>query len=293
MENRDKSAIQTILWSILLNIFLAIVKGTTGIVGNSYALIADAIESINDVFASLLVFLGLKYASRPADDNHPYGHGKIEPLVTFLVVSILVGSAVFIGYQSVQHILIPHESPEFFTIYVLLGIILFKELSFRYVYKKGKKLESTSLMADAWHHRSDALTSVVALIGILVAVIMGPGYESADDWAALAASGLIMYNAYKIFRPALSEVMDEHMYDELIEKIRFSSLEVKGVLATEKCYVRKTGMYYWVDLHAVVDGTISVAEGHHISHLLKDHLLHQIPEIRNVLIHIEPVSSPK
>jgi cation diffusion facilitator family transporter len=288
MQDRDKTAIHTIIWSILLNIVLAIIKGTTGILGNSYALIADAIESMNDVFASFLVFLGLKYASRPADENHPYGHGKIEPLVTFLVVSLLVGSAIFIAYQSIQHIRIPHESPEFFTIYILIGIIVFKELSFRYVYKKGKNLESTSLMADAWHHRSDALTSVVALIGILIAITFGEGYESADDWAALAASGLIMFNAYKIFRPALSEVMDEHVYDELIEKIRLAAKEVPGVLETEKCYVRKTGMYYWVDLHAVVSGVITVAEGHRISHQLKDYLLSKFPEIRNVLIHIEP-----
>jgi cation diffusion facilitator family transporter len=288
MQDRDKSAIRTIGWSIGLNLLLAVVKGAAGLLGNSYALIADAIESINDVFSSLLVYFGLKYASRPADENHPYGHGKIEPLITFLVVSILIGSAVFIGYQSIQHIMVPHKTPEFFTIYVLLGIILFKELSYQYVYKKGKDLESTSLKADAWHHRSDALTSVFALIGILIAIFMGPGYESADDWAALAASLLIIYNAYSIFRPALSEVMDEHVYDELIDKIRLSAKKVPGVLDTEKCFVRKTGMYYWIDLHAVVDGRISVNEGHRISHQLKDYLLAHYPEIKDVLIHIEP-----
>lgn len=288
MTQRNSKAINTISWSILSNFLLAVIKGTTGILGNSYALVADAIESINDVLASILVFLGLKYASRPADKNHPYGHGKVEPLVTFIVVCILVISAGIIAYQSIIHILTPHDAPELFTIYVILGIILVKEISFRFIYKRGKELESTSLMADAWHHRSDALTSIVALIGISVALIFGEGYESADDWAALLATLFILYNAYLIFRPALSEIMDEHIHDDVIQKIRDVATNVEGILETEKCMVRKSGMTYQVDLHAVVDGSITVFEGHQLAHRLKDTIMHEMPEISDVLIHIEP-----
>ena len=288
MTQRNNKAINTIGWSILTNFLLVLVKGATGIFGNSYALIADAIESFNDVLASIIVFLGLKYASRPADKNHPYGHGKVEPLVTFIVVSILVISAGIIAYQSVLHILTPHEAPEVFTIYIILGIVAVKEISFRFVYKRGKELQSTSLMADAWHHRSDALTSIVALIGISIALIFGEGYESADDWAALVATLFILYNAYLIFRPALSEIMDEHIHDELIEKIRVVSLKVEGILETEKCMIRKSGMTHLVDLHAVVDGSITVFEGHQLAHKLKDKLMEELPEISDVLIHIEP-----
>jgi cation diffusion facilitator family transporter len=154
--------------------------------------------------------------------------------------------------------------------------------------KRSKESNSSSLKADAWHHRSDAITSVAAFIGITIALILGKGYESADDWAALFAAGFIFYNSYKIFRPALGEIMDEHLYDELIGVIRKVSLQVDGIVYTEKCFIRKAGMKYHVDLHAVVNGDITVKEGHDISHLLKDTLRKEIPELGHVLIHIEP-----
>jgi cation diffusion facilitator family transporter len=172
---------------------------------------------------------------------------------------------------------------------IVLGcIILWKEISFRIVIKKSKETNSSSLQADAWHHRSDAITSIMAFIGISIALIFGKGYESADDWAALLASAFILYNSFLIFRPALGELMDEHLYDNLIEEIQEQSIKVNGVLGTEKCFVRKAGMKYHVDLHAIVKGDISVREGHDISHKLKDHLRNEIPNLGQVLIHIEP-----
>ena len=131
----------------------------------------------------------------------------------------------------------------------------------------------------------------MAFIGISIGIIWGKGYETADDWAALLASGIILYNAYGLFRPALAEIMDEHMYDDLIEKIRELSLEVDGVLGTEKCYVRKSGSQYLIDLHARVSGDISVKEGHTISHALKDHIIQKLKNISDVLIHIEPTDT--
>ncbi|WP_370480363.1 cation diffusion facilitator family transporter [Tamlana flava] len=286
--NNEQTAIRTTYFSIIGNTSLALIKGLAGFFGNSYALIADAIESTTDIFSSLLVLFGLKYAKRPADKNHPYGHGKIEPLITFLVVAFLVTSATIIAYESIQNIQTPHKVPKSWTLIVLGAIIIWKEVSFRIVIKKSKETNSTSLKADAWHHRSDAITSIMAFIGISIALIFGKGYETADDWAALLASAFILYNSYLIFRPALGEIMDEHLYDDLLEEIREESLKVKGVVGTEKCFIRKAGMKYHVDLHAIVNGEISVKDGHDIAHYLKNHLRNEIPSLGHVLIHIEP-----
>jgi cation diffusion facilitator family transporter len=286
--SNEKKAINTIVFSIVGNCFLALIKGFAGFFGNSYALIADAIESTTDIFSSILVLFGLKYANKPADKNHPYGHGKIEPLITFLLVGFLVISATFIAHESIQNIRNPHALPEKWTLIVLALIIAWKELSFRIVIQKSKETNSSSLKADAWHHRSDAITSIAAFIGISMALMLGKGYESADDWAALFASGFIFYNSYLIFRPALGEIMDEHFYDDLVEDIRRISLTVDGIIATEKCFIRKVGMIYHVDLHAKVNGSISVTEGHILAHQLKDTLRAEIPQLGHVLIHIEP-----
>jgi cation diffusion facilitator family transporter len=235
-----------------------------------------------------LVLLGLKYANKPADENHPYGHGKIEPLVTFLLVGFLVVSATVIAHESIQNIQRPHELPEKWTLIILLLIIIWKEISFRIVIRNSEETKSSSLKADAWHHRSDAITSIAAFVGISIALFLGKGYEAADDWAALFASAFILYNSYLIFRPALGEIMDEHFYDDLVEDIRRISITVEGIKATEKCFIRKVGMIYHVDLHAKVDGNISVTEGHILAHQLKDTLRAKIPQLGHVLIHIEP-----
>ncbi len=284
----EQTAIKATYFSIIGNSSLAIIKALAGFFGNSYALIADAIESTTDIFASLLVLFGLKYANKPADKNHPYGHGRAEPLITFLVVGFLITSATVIAYESIKNIGTPHELPKIWTLLVLAPLIIWKEVSFRLVLKKAKETNSSSLKADAWHHRSDAITSVAAFIGISIALYFGKGYETADDWAALFASGFIFYNSYKIFRPALGEIMDEHLYDDLIEDIRKVSLTVDGIIGTEKCFIRKAGMKYHVDLHAIVNADISVKHGHEIAHKLKDTLRYEIPQLGHVLIHVEP-----
>ena len=284
----EQKAIKATYFSIFGNAALAIIKWLAGYFGNSYALIADAIESTSDIFASFLVLFGIKYASRPADENHPYGHGRAEPLITFLVVGFLITSATIIAYESIVNIRTPHELPKPWTLIVLGGIIIWKEISFRLVMKRSRETKSSSLAADAWHHRSDAITSVAAFIGITIALVCGKGYEAADDWAALFASGFILFNCYKIFRPALGEIMDEHLYDDLMEEIRIASVKVEGIIDTEKCFIRKAGMKYHIELHAIVNGNISVKEGHLLAHNLEDYLRIEIPELGHILIHIEP-----
>lgn len=287
MKNNE-IAVKTAYFSIFSNFCLALIKGVAGFFGNSYALIADAIESTTDVFSSILVLLGIRYSSRPADENHPYGHGRIEPLITFVIVGFLITSAVVIAYESCKNIFTPHALPKSWTLYVLGAIIVWKEASYHIVLHKSKQINSTVLKADAWHHRSDAITSIAAFIGISIALFFGKGYEAADDWAALLASFFILYNSYRIFRPALSEIMDENTYEDIIEQVRAVATTVEGVIDTEKCYVRKSGVYYYVDLHATVDGNATVKKGHNISHRLKDALQSNLPFVKDVLIHIEP-----
>ena len=284
----EQTAIKATYFSIIGNTCLAIIKGLAGFFGNSYALIADAIESTTDIFASFLVLFGIKYSNRPADKNHPYGHGRAEPLITFLVVGFLITSATVIAYESIINIRTPHQLPKTWTLIILGAIIIWKEYSFRLVMKRSVQTNSSSLRADAWHHRSDAITSAAAFIGISIALLLGNGHEAADDWPDLFASGFILYNSYLIFRPALGEIMDEHLYDDLIAQIRVVSLQVDGIIDTEKCFIRKAGMQYHVDLHATVESNITVKEGHDLAHKLKDTLREKIPELGHVLIHVEP-----
>ena len=227
---------------------------------------------------------GIKYSNRPPDKNHPYGHGRAEPLVTFLVVGFLITSATIIAYESIKNIGTPHALPKPWTLIILAPIIIWKEISYRLVINKSKETNSSSLKADAWHHRSDAITSIAAFVGISIALILGKGYESADDWAALFASGFILYNSYLIFRPAQGEIMDENLYDDLIEEIRKISLKVDGIADTEKCFIRKAGMQYHIDIHAKVEANITVKQGHAIAHQLKDTLRKEVPELGHVAL---------
>ncbi len=288
MMKKEKEILSATYLSFFGNLILAIIKALAGYFGNSHALIADSIESGSDVFSSLMVYFGMKYSIKPADKNHPYGHGRIEPLITFLIVIFLVISATIIAYESVYNIQNHQKMPEAWTLYILGGIILWKEISFRIIIRKNDLINSSMIKADAWHHRSDAITSLSAFIGISIAIAFGEGYETADDWAALFSSGIILYNGYLIFRPALGEIMDENSHNDLIHKIREISINVNGIIGTEKCYIRKSGHQFYVDLHAIVDGTISVEQGHLLSHELKDTLKLHIPSIENVLVHIEP-----
>jgi cation diffusion facilitator family transporter len=287
MDSSDK-AIKATYFSILSNTVLALLKGIAGVFGNSFALIADAIESTTDVVSSFLVLIGLRFSTKPPDKDHPYGHGKAEALITFLIVGFLITSALVIAIQAIDNIRTVQAAPQPWTLYVLTVVILWKEASFRYVLKKSNETQSSVLKADAWHHRSDAITSVAAFLGITISLIGGDGYETADDWAALFASALILYNSYQIFRPALGEIMDENLYEDFVREIKQASLKVIGIIEVRKCTIRKTGMRYHVDIHATVDGTISVKHGHTLAHELEDALRKKFENLEKILIHIEP-----
>lgn len=282
------TAIRTTMLGIAISVVLVFVKGISGYLGHSYALIADATESGADILSSGLLWIGLRIALKKPDEAHPYGHGKAEPLAAIVVALFLIGAAAWIAYNSIAFIRTPHSMPKGFTLWILLMVIAIKETMFRYVFAIGKKINSQAVKADAHHHRSDAITSVAAFIGISVALIGGKGFEGADDWAALAASGLILYNAIVILRPALSEIMDAAPSNEIVNKVKELAAAVHDVRGIEKCYVRKMGFDYYVDIHIEVNGNLSVTEGHRISHLVKDALLESKLRVINVLVHVEP-----
>ena len=273
---------------IIANTLLAAIKGIAGILGNSYALIADAIESTTDIASSFIVWGGLKISALPPDDDHPYGHGKAEPLAAVVVSLTLIAAAIVIAIQSVREIVTPHHAPEPFTLVVLVLVVVTKESLFRFVFKVGEEVKSIAVKSDAWHHRSDAITSAAAFIGIFVALVGGRGYESADDWAALFASSIIVFNAYRILRPAIREVMDAAPSSELENAVRQVAQGIQGVIALEKCFIRKMGFSYYVDLHVTVDGSLSVRHGHDIARQVKQAIRTSNPNVAEVLVHIEP-----
>jgi len=274
--------------ALVINVLLASIKIAAGIFGNSYVLIADGIESTADIFSSVVVWGGLRVAVIPADENHPFGHGKAESVASVFVSLLLLGAALLIAVQSIHEILTPHRSPAWFTLPVLFGVIVIKETLFRLAFRAGSSLESTALKSDAWHHRSDALTSAAAFVGISIALVGGPGYQSADDWAALIACGIIAWNGVRLLRTALNEVMDAAVSPEVVAGVRELAADVDGVIAIEKCRIRKSGLHLALDIHVVVDGELSVRRGHDIAHQVKDQLLQSQLRINDVTVHIEP-----
>lgn len=281
-------ALRTTQVGIIISIILVILKAISGHIGHSYALIADATETGADVFSSALLLLALRIAIKPADKQHPYGHGKAEPISAVMISVFLIAAAFWIGLHAIEMIRTPHEMPHRFTLAVLLIVVIVKEAMFRYVKAVGKQLNSQAIIADAYHHRSDVITSVAAFIGIAIALILGPGHESADDWAALLASLAIIYNAIGILRPALGEVMDAAPPDEIVDKIRNLASSEPDVILVEKTFVRKMGFDYYVDLHVQVDPNLTVFKSHQIAHRVKDILLKNDSSIKDVLVHIEP-----
>jgi cation diffusion facilitator family transporter len=290
MASRLKRGLFATFLGLAVNALLATVKLVAGIVGYSHALVADAVESFADIFSSLVVWRGLVVASQPADADHPYGHGKAEPIAAALVATMLLLAAAGIAFKSALEIFSPQRGPEPFTLLVLVGVVLVKEGLFRFVSREAGKLGSSAVFSDAWHHRSDAITSLCAAIGISVALIGGEGYEAADAVAAIVAAGIIAWNGWRLLRPALDELMDTSPSPGLVREIGASAAAIPEVRRIEKCFVRKMGYHYFVDMHVEVDPHMTVLEAHEIAHRVKDHIRRQIPAVSDVLVHIEPAA---
>ena len=283
-----QSGARIALLGMIVNVVLAAAKISAGLFGNSYVLIADGIESALDIAGSAVIWGGLKFAARPPDETHPYGHGKAEPLAAAVVAMGVLLASVGLAVQSVREILVPHHGPAPFTLIVLIVVVAVKEFLYRVVIRFGKDVESTAVKTDAWHHRADALTSIAAFVGISIALIGGEKWYSADDWAALFACAVIATNGWRLLFPALHEMLDTAPRGEIVSRIQEAAASVSGVTNVEKCLVRKMGISFYVDLHVGVDGRISVREGHDIAHLVKDAIKQTDARIADVLVHVEP-----
>jgi cation diffusion facilitator family transporter len=279
------------LLGLVINVAFATVKIAAGVIGHAYVLIADGIESTLDIGGSIVIWGGLTVAAKPPDRTHPYGHGKAEPIAAIVVALGVLVAAIGLAIESVREILTPHHGPAPFTLAVLVVVIVVKEILFRYVNRVGKEFESTAVQTDAWHHRSDALTSAAAFIGISVALIGGERWRSADDWAALFACAVIAANGVRLLLPAFHEIMDTAPGGKIVMSIQRVAASVPGVVEVEKCRARKMGLDFYVDLHARVDGNISVHEGHEIAHRVKAAIRQSNPRVADVLVHIEPAGN--
>jgi cation diffusion facilitator family transporter len=276
------------LVAVGVNAALAIVKVVAGFFGNSYALIADGIESTADIVTSLVVWGGLRVADSPPDERHPYGYGKAEALAGIVASLALLAAAGVIAFQSIREILTPHHLPHWSTLVVLVLVVATKEILARWVGGIGRETASTSLLADAWHHRADALTSMAAFIGISIGLVGGPGYEPADDWAALIACAVIVFSGLNLMKMAVRDLLDAAPTKEFENRVRTIAMGVDGVRALDKCRIRKSGTAYFVELHVEVDGNATVRDGHDIGGRVRSAIRQSPLRIADAFIHIEP-----
>jgi cation diffusion facilitator family transporter len=288
LKERLQRSVRITLIGMVVNTVLAVGKIGAGVLGYSHALIADGVESLADILSSLVVWRGLVVAAEPADEDHPYGHGKAEAIAAAVVSTLLLLAAVWIAVQGVREILRPHLPPAPFTLVVLLVVVVIKESLFRLVAREGFSLDCSAITTDAWHHRSDAITSLFAGAGIAVSLIGGPGYEAADDVAAVLAAGVIGWNGWRLLRLAADELMDTVPDPQIAERVRQTAREVPGVAGIEKCRVRKAGQHLFVELHVEVNPAMPVVRAHELAHEVKDRVRAALPAVHDVLVHVEP-----
>jgi cation diffusion facilitator family transporter len=288
MKEATRRSIRWAQAGLLTNACLVFVKIFAGIIGHSNALIADGVESSADIFSSLIVWMGLSIAARPADEDHPYGHGKAEPLAAAVVSLMLLGAAIGISIIAIRDIRTPHLLPAPFTLFVAAGVIIVKEILYRRVSRVAKEVGGTAIVADAWHHRADAISSLAAFIGISVALIGGRGWEAADDWAALVAAGVVAVNGIRTLKPAISGLMDEAPDRSVKERVLHAATEVDGVRSVENLNVRGSGLGFYVDVHVKMDPTLTLEDAHEIAAKVKYAVLAAVPSVVGVLVHMEP-----
>jgi cation diffusion facilitator family transporter len=288
LEESALQGIRATLISVVISVVLGTIKIITGLIGHSYALIADGVESMLDVVSGLVVAGSLKLAAQPPDERYPFGYGKVEPTAAMMIASGLLAAAGIIAVQSIREILRPHQTPAPFTLIVLVAVVITKELLYRFLFRTSQSIDSKAMETDAWHHRSDSLTSLAAFIGISIALVGGKGYEPADDWAALFAAAIIAFNGIRLFRKAWREIMDAAPPEKVVDDIREIARHVDGVAGIDMCRVRKSGLGTWVDIHVEVDGDITVRDGHDISHRVKDALKASKHNVMDAVVHVEP-----
>jgi cation diffusion facilitator family transporter len=275
------------LAGLLVNAALAAIKLVAGLVGHSYALVADAVESMADILGSVVIWGALRYGGRPADEGHPFGHGKAEALAALAVACLIIVAGIGIAIKAVDEIVTPHLAPAPFTLFVLIGVVGVKEALYQMARRAAHRSESSAGLADAWHHRSDAITSIFAFIGISVALLGGPAWAVADDWAALLASGVIVTNGALLMRQPYAELLDRAA-PSVAERCSRLAMDVPGIEAIEQVHARKTGRTYRVIMHAEVAPSMTVRDAHTLTGRVKAAVRSTLPRVESLLIHVEP-----
>jgi cation diffusion facilitator family transporter len=300
-KDRLERGLRATFLGIAANVILGAAKFAAGILGHSHALIADATESFADIFNSLVIWRGIVVAAAPPDKEHPYGHSKAEPLAGAFGAVMLLAAALWIAGKAAFNIyefLNPqsfdfHREPlHAFTLIVLVVVIVVKEGLFRFVLGEGDATDNSAVKTDAWHHRSDAITSAGAFIGISIALVGGDKYSWADDAAAIFCAIIIGLNGWLLLRAPLSELMDEAPDPKIVEQIQQLAAAISDVARVEKCFVRKAGHLFFVEMHVEVDPQMTVLRSHEIAHEVKDKIRETMPAVSDVLVHIEPLNIP-
>jgi len=276
------------LVGLLVNLLLGAVKLAGGIISGSIALVSDAVNSWGDVLTSVIVLFGLRVAQLEPDAEHPYGHTRAETIAASNVAVLVALSALLVGWQAIEHLSDHQAVPPGWTLWIAGANVLIKETLYRYKRDVGRRARSQAILANAWDHRADALCSLAVLLGLAAVRFGGPQWYWADDVAALVVVAAIVASSFELFRQSASELMDVQGPDALVDGIRASAAAVPGVLGVEKLWVRKSGIEYFADIHIEVDPAATVAEGHRVGHEVKDRLLTQFAELRDVLVHLEP-----
>ncbi len=286
-----QDATQAALLGLVVNLALGLIKLVGGLFASSFALVADAVNSLGDVFSSAVVLVALHVAQRPPDEEHPYGHSRAEAVAGSNVALLVIISALYVGYEAVRRLTVTHELPPAWTLWIAAANAVIKEALYRYKMNVGRRTGSSAVIANAWDHRSDAMCSLAVFVGLMVVRVGGPRWIWADEAAAFVVVVMILWSGAVLFRKSASELMDVQADDELVQQIRRSAGEVPGVAGVEKLLVRKSGLEFLADMHIEVDPQMSVAEGHAIGHDVKDRLLKQFPMLRDVLVHLEPAEN--
>ncbi len=289
-ENLGDAAgqVRKVTWvGMAVNVFLSVVKFIAGFLGNSQAVIADAVHSISDMSTDIIVLLGVKYWEAPADEDHPYGHRRIEAMITVTIGLLLVFVALGLFYRSVQSVNGTLELPRSAAVIGPFLSLFLKEILYRWTHRVGQRVRSSAVVANAWHHRTDALSSVPALIAVMIAVFR-PEWAFVDSIGAIIVSLIIIKAAWDIITPAIAELSDQGASPKDIQSIKTISKAVDHVKSVHAVRTRKLGYGFSVDLHIQVDGEMTVNEGHEISSKVKYALLRDGPNVLDVIVHLEP-----
>jgi len=287
-ESNYRVAIRATLIGLGVNCTLGVVKLVGGVLGQSFALISDSVNSLGDSIASVFTIVALRYAQLPPDEEHPYGHTRAEAIAGLFIAVLILASACYVGWEAIVRIGDVHPLPPIWTLWIAAANIAIKESLYRYNKAIGKRTGSTAIVANAWDHRSDALCSLAVLIGLSVIIVGGVRWIWADEVAALIVAAAILWSGGRLLVGSISELLDPQADADFVQQVREFSSKVHGVRAVEKLWIRKTGIEYLIDIHIQVDADMTVAVGHRIGHLVRDQLIAEFAAVRDVLVHLEP-----